>query len=255
MPDSLQVSNRGPVRVLTLNRPDVLNALNEELRGAIASEIRKANTDKSVRAIVITGNGRAFCSGQDLNEAKEQNAQTAERWQRTWTDFTHSFLECHKPIIAAVNGVAAGGGFLMAALADVKVMARPARFVMAEINIGLPSIIGSFLLFKQIFLSRTVDIVLNGRDVPAHEAKAIGFVHEVVEPGDVLKRAIALGEELATKKPTPMRLTIARMREVLLKDWDELERAAQRYQGEAIASGEPQKVQAKFLADRAARAR
>jgi len=125
--------------------------------------------------------------------------------------------------------------------------------VMAEINIGLPSIIGSFLLFKQIFLSRTVDIVLNGRDVPSHEAKAIGFVHEVVEPEDVLKRAIELGQERSTKYPTPMRLTIKRMRAVLLKDWDELERAAQRYQGEAVRSGEPQKVQAKFLADRAAR--
>ena len=104
---------------------------------------------------------------------------------------------------------------------------------------------------QDVFLS----IVLSGRDIPAHEAKAIGFVHEVVEPEDVLKRAIELGEELATKKPTPMRLTIARMREVLLKDWDELERAALRYQSEAVASGEPQKVQAKFLADRAARAR
>jgi enoyl-CoA hydratase/carnithine racemase len=167
----------------------------------------------------------------------------------------HSFLECHKPIIAAINGVAAGGGFVMAALADVKVMARPARFIMAEINIGLPSIIGSYLLLKQIFLSRTVDIVLTGRDIPSHEAKAMGFVHEVVEPADVMARALALADEFAKKKPTPMRLTIGRMREVLLKDWDSLEKAAQRYQGEAVASGEPQRVQAQFLADRAARAR
>jgi enoyl-CoA hydratase len=256
MSDCLLVRNQGPARILTLNRPKVLNALDAELRRRIAEEIRKAHADKSVRAVIVTGAGdRAFCAGQDLNEAKEQTAATAAEWQRTWTDFTHSFLECHKPIIAAINGVAAGGGFVMAALADVKVMARPARFIMAEINIGLPSIIGSYLLLKQIFLSRTIDIVLTGRDIPSHEAKAMGFVHEVVEPADVMTRALALADEFAKKKPTPMRLTIGRMRAVLLKDWDGLEKAAQRYQGEAVASGEPQRVQAQFLADRAARAR
>lgn len=254
MADSLLVANRGPARILTLNRPHVLNALDRELRDKIAAALRSANADKSVRAIIVTGAGdRAFCSGQDLNEAKVQTAETAKDWQASWADFTHAFLECHKPIIGAINGVAAGGGFVMAALADVKIMARPARFVMAEVNIGLPSIIGSFLLFKQVFLSRTIDIVLSGRDLPSHEAKAIGFVHEVAEPAQVMERALAIAEEFAQKKPTPMRLTIARMRATILKDWKDLEAAALRYQSEAVASGEPQKVQEKFLAERAAR--
>jgi enoyl-CoA hydratase/carnithine racemase len=108
---------------------------------------------------------------------------------------------------------------------------------------------------KQVFLSRTVDIVLSGRDIPAHEAQQIGFVHEVVESADVMARAQALAEELAKKKPSPMRLTVGRMREVILKDWASLEAAAQRYQGEAVASGEPQRVQAQFLAERARRAK
>ena len=256
MPDSLLVADKGPARLLTLNRPHVLNALDAELRTAISRELRRANADKSVRAVIITGAGpRAFCSGQDLNEGKEQTAASAAEWQRSWADFTHSFLETNKPIIAAINGVSAGGGFVMAALADIKVMARDARFIMAEVNIGLPSIIGSWLLMKQVFLSRTVDIVLSGRDLPAHEAKAIGFVHEVVEKADVMARAQSLAEELAKKKPSPMRLTIGRMREVLLKDWPSLEEAALRYQSEAVASGEPQRVQARFLAERAARAK
>ncbi len=256
MADCLLVADRGPARVLTLNRPHVLNALDKELRDAIARELRRANADKAVRAVVVTGAGeRAFCSGQDLNEAKEQTAATAEAWQKSWADFTHSFLETNKPIIAAINGVAAGGGFVMAALADIKVMARPARFIMAEVNIGLPSIIGSWLLMKQVFLSRTVDIVLSGRDIPSHEAQQIGFVHEVVESADVMARAQALADELAKKKPSPMRLTVGRMREVILKDWASLEAAAQRYQGEAVASGEPQRIQAQFLAERARRAK
>lgn len=254
MSDVLQVRDDGGARILTLNRPDRLNALNAELRAEIAKAMREAAADASVRAVIITGAGdRAFCSGQDLNEASKMETKGAEAWQRDWGDFYMSFLDCRKPVIAAINGVAAGGAFVICLLADIRIMADNSRFIMAEIDVGLPSIVGAYLLRTHLFLSRAIEITLTGRDIPASEAKEIGLAHEVVPQGEVLKTARAYAAEFEAKAPTPLRLTVGRMRDRVKADFDELTEALIRYQSEAVASGEPQQVMDKFLAERAAR--
>ncbi|MBT5416159.1 MAG: enoyl-CoA hydratase/isomerase family protein [Rhodospirillaceae bacterium] len=254
MSDVLQVRDEGGARILTLNRPDRLNALNAELRAEIAKTMRAAAADDSVRAVIVTGAGdRAFCSGQDLNEAKSVGSDAAEAWQRDWGDFYMSFLDCRKPVIAAINGVAAGGAFVICLLADVRIMADKSRFIMAEIDVGLPSIVGAYLLRTHLYLSRAIEITLTGRDIPAAEAKEIGLAHEVVPAGKVMETALAFAEEFAAKAPTPLRLTVGRMRDRVKRDFDELTDALIRYQSEAVASGEPKQVMDAFLAERAAR--
>ena len=254
MSDVLQVRDEGGARILTLNRPDRLNALNAELRAEIAKAMRAAAADDSVRAVIVTGAGdRAFCSGQDLNEAKSVGSDGAEAWQRDWGDFYMSFLDCRKPVIAAINGVAAGGAFVICLLADVRIMADKSRFIMAEIDVGLPSIVGAYLLRTHLYLSRAIEITLTGRDIPAAEAKEIGLAHEVVPAGKVMETALAFAEEFAAKAPTPLRLTVGRMRDRVKRDFDELTGALIRYQSEAVASGEPKQVMDAFLAERAAR--
>ena len=256
MSTPLLVSDEGPVRILTLNRPRQLNALSGELRHSIVGALREAKDDDTVRAVMITGAGdRGFCSGQDLNESVELEASEGHEWQGAWKDYILGFLNFPKPLVAAINGVAAGGGFVTALMCDVRLAVPSARLIMIEINIGLPCMLGSFLLAQELFWSRAKEIVLSGRDIEASEAKHMGIVHHIVEPDGLAARGLALAQELAAKPPNAMRLTIQRFRHMRRRAMEENKvfEALETYQGEAIASGEPQRVMAEFFAKRAAR--
>ena len=256
MSTSLMVSDEGPVRILTLNRPRQLNALSGEMRHSIVSALNQAKDDDTVRAVMITGAGdRGFCSGQDLNESAELDAGEGHEWQGAWKDYLLGFLQFPKPLVAAVNGVAAGGGFVTALLCDIRLAVPEARLIMLEINIGLPCMLGSFLLAQELFWSRAKEMVLSGRDIEAREAKHMGIVHDIVEPDKLAARGLALARELAAKPPHAMRLNIQRFRHMRRRAMEDNKvfEALETYQGEAIASGEPQRVMAEFLAKRAAR--
>ena len=157
--------------------------------------------------------------------------------------------------MAAINGVAAGGGLVTALLCDIRLAAPGARLVMIEINIGLPSLLGSFLLAQELFWSRAMEIVLSGRDIEASEAQHMGIVHHIVEPDGLAARGLALARELAAKPPQAMRLNIQRFRHLRRRAIEENKvfEALEAYQDESIASGEPQREMAQFLAQRAAR--
>ena len=164
MGPSLLADTRGAVRLLTFNRPHRLNALDAALRSAIADALGEAAADPAIPAVVFTGAGeRAFCAGQDLNETAPLGDADEGGWIETWRRFFSAFLEHPKPMVAAVNGVAAGGGMEMAMFADIRVAAPGARFIMAEIDVGLPTIMGGFSLDARVFHSRMAEIVLSGR--------------------------------------------------------------------------------------------
>jgi enoyl-CoA hydratase len=256
MSTSLMVSDEGPVRILTLNRPRQLNALSGELRHSIVRALCQAKNDDAVRAVVITGAGdRGFCSGQDLTESVEIEPSDGREWQGTWKEYLLGFLHFPKPLVAAINGVAAGGGLVTALLCYIRLAVPRARLVMIEINIGLPSLLGSFLLAQELFWSRALEIVLGGRDIEAREAKHMGMVHDIVEPDELAARSLALARELAAKPPHAMRLNIQRFRHLRRRAMEENKvfEALEAYQDESIASGEPQREMANLLAQRAAR--
>lgn len=260
MAEALQVETDGAVRVLTLNRPERLNALDAALRQSLADAMDAAARDDSVRVTVITGAGeRAFCAGQDLNESQGVGAgagtEQASSWIDTWARFFNAFARHPKPIVAALNGTTAGAGLEIAMMAHLRVAVPTARLVMAEINIGLPTLIGSYLVNSHVFMSRMVDIVLSGREFSAKDAHEIGLVHRLASPARVKAEAMALAKLLAGKPPHAMRLNIRRFNALRAA---EMERqgtveAMRSFQREAMASGEPQRVMAEFLAERARR--
>jgi enoyl-CoA hydratase/carnithine racemase len=236
------------VLTVTLNRPERLNALNAELRTALCDLLTNAANERRARAIVITGAGdRAFCAGQDLTESAVLAAGAGPEWMAGWRRYFEVVSNCPIPIVAAINGVAAGAGLQTALMADIRIAVPDARLLMAEVNVGLPAIVGAYLLSIHLGMSRAVDLVLSGRTVLAEEAHHWGLVHGMAEPEQLAGRADSMARSLAGKPPNAMRLTLGNLRSVLRQGLVDAESAAERYQSEAIASGDPQLAMKRFL--------
>jgi len=155
-----------------------------------------------------------------------------------------------KPCIAAVNGVAAGAGFQIALLADIRVGHAGARMGQPEINAGLASVIGAHLMGLSLGHARTVELALSGRLVEGAECLSLGLFNHLVAAGEVMPKSLAIAEQLAAKPPVAMRLTKQRFREITQAGFDAVFEAGARLQREAYASGEPQQVMARFVAER-----
>ena len=255
MPGGLELVRDGAVLQVILDRPQRLNALDGALRLGIAETMHEASSDDSLGAIVITGRGdRAFCAGQDLNESAELQAEAAPAWMETWKRFFTGISGCTKPIVAAVNGTAAGAGLQLMLMADVRLAVPGARLLMAEVNVGLPAIAGSCLLDIHLGQSRMRDLVLSGDAFTAEQAKSWGLVQEICPREALSTRAREMATVLAGKPPLAMKLTVGFLRNRLRERLAEAERAAAAYQSEAIASGQPQRAMQQFLAAKAAAA-
>jgi len=246
----------GPVRRLTLNRPDKLNAWNTVMRDQLIAALDACEADPTVRAIVLTGAGdRAFGAGQDLSESQHFDAARAETWMAEWHRLYDCFRLGSKPIVAALNGVAAGSAFQVALLCDLRVAHAGVKMGQPEINSGIPTVTGSWIMREIIGLARTIDLTLTGRMLDAKEAFEFGLISRLVEARAVQHTALALAEELAAKPPGAMRLNRARFAELTQAGFDDAMAAGVRIQCQAYASGEPQAMMEKFFAERAARKR
>jgi enoyl-CoA hydratase/carnithine racemase len=243
------------VLTVQLNRPERLNALDAPLRRAVGDLLDQAARDEAVRVVVLTGSGdRAFCAGQDLGESAGLAEGAGPEWMASWRAYFHAFAHFPKPIVAAINGVAAGAGLQTALLADMRIAVSEARLLMAEVNVGLPAIVGGHLLGVHLGLSRAIDLVLTGREVRAGEAAEWGLIHEVVPSEALAERTAATARALAQKPPTALRLTMAHLRAGQRHGLLEAEAAAERYQSAAIATGAPQAEMGRFLSRRTGRA-
>lgn len=244
------------IGIITLNKPEKLNAWDTPMRMAVKAALEKFNGDKAVRAIILTGSGdRAFCAGQDLSEtSKFGGASEGGDWFESWRAFYDSMRLSSKPIIAALNGVAAGSAYQFAMLADVRIGHAGSKMGQPEINSGIASVLGPMLMIERLGLSRTIELTLTGRMMEAKECHHIGLMHHLVPPKQVMAKALAVAKELAAKPPVAMRLNRQRFREMTQPAFVEAFENGRRIQEESYASGEPQAMMAKFFADRAARA-
>src|SRR5438093_12760096 len=178
MPD-IVVTREGAVMTITLNRPDVLNAFNAAMHAELARALEEAR-DPEVRAVVITGAGRGFCVGQDLNEF--QTLDVAEALRARYHPNVHAIRALEKPVIAAVNGPAAGAGLSLACACDLRIAAESAAFIPAFINIGLiPDAGGSWFVHRLLGYARAFEWMTSGRRLGSSEALEWGLVSEVVE--------------------------------------------------------------------------
>jgi 2-(1,2-epoxy-1,2-dihydrophenyl)acetyl-CoA isomerase len=196
MPE-VETSRDGAVLTITLNRPDVLNAFNTALHAALATTLKEAR-DPEIRAVVITGAGRGFCVGQDLTEFREAAGDIADRLRSTYHPNVHAVRALEKPVIAAVNGPAAGAGLSFACVCDIRVAAESATFIPAFVNIGLiPDSGGTFFISRLLGPARAFEWMTSGRRLSAGEAQAWGLVSEVVPDDGLATRAAELAATLA----------------------------------------------------------
>src|ERR671916_1418002 len=190
MPE-VEVAHDGGVTTITLNRPDVLNAFNAAMHRALAAALRDAR-DPDIRAVVITGAGRGFCVGQDLTEFREAAGDIRERLRSTYHPNILAIRALEKPVIAAVNGAAAGAGLSLACACDVRIAADSATFVPAFVNIGLvPDSGGTFFVRRLLGYARAFEWLTSGRRLSAAEARGWGLLSEVVEADALAGRAAA----------------------------------------------------------------
>jgi 2-(1,2-epoxy-1,2-dihydrophenyl)acetyl-CoA isomerase len=193
----VETTRAGAVLTITLNRPDVLNAFNSEMHRGLAAALKDAR-DGGVRAVVLTGAGRGFCVGQDLTEFREAPGDIGSRLRSNYHPNIRAIRALEKPVIAAVNGAAAGAGMSLACACDLRIAADSATFVPAFINIGLiPDSGGSYFVTRILGPARAFEWLASGRRLTAAEAHAWGLVSEVVEAGALSSRAAELAAQAA----------------------------------------------------------
>ena len=253
MAEFILTEHRGKVAIVTLNRQKTLNAWHEPMRAELMTVLREFEADPAVRAIVLTGAGEAFSAGQDLAETMAFDPDRAVEWIGEWESLYDLIRSLSKPFIAALNGVAAGSAFQVALLADFRIGHPNVRMGQPEIDSGIASTTGPWIMREMLGLARTIDLTLTGRMMNADECVAIGIINRLVPSEDVLPTAVALAEELATKPPVAMRLNKARFREVTEFGFRDCLDAGMRVQRESFASGEPARMMEKFFAERAAK--
>lgn len=247
MASSILVDQKDGILTISLNRPEVRNALNAAIRSEMGDLLDTVNGDASVRAVVITGVGdRAFCGGQDLGEAKDFSVEEAVLWVDDLYKYYQSIRYIEKPVVSAVNGVAAGAGIQIALLSDMRIGHSGTRMGQPELNAGLASVIGAQLLTLSIGHARSVDLALTGRLMDGDEAYRVGLLNELVAAEHVLPRAIEVATMLASKPVTAMRLTKQRYRDETDAAFEAAIEAGRQLQRIAYESGEPQKIMGAF---------
>ncbi|MDQ6611667.1 MAG: enoyl-CoA hydratase-related protein [Gemmatimonadota bacterium] len=207
----LLVTTDSGVRTITINRPDRLNAVNSVLADELPVAVASAASDDAVRTVVITGAGRGFCAGLDLSEGPTLNTSTlalrldADLWVGRWV---HAIANCEKPVIAAVNGPAAGAGFGLALACDFRIIATTARCSAGYVRRGLSPDAGvSWWLPRLVGHTRATDIILTGRDVDSDEAMRIGIATSVVADDVFMPTVMAFAGRLAAGPPVAMALS------------------------------------------------
>ena len=204
-PPLVLVDRQPPVAVVRLNRPEVLNALSPEMLSTLSRDLASLDEDGEIRSIVITGSGRAFCAGADIQAMASATPvdilrrDTLRSWMR--------IRSLNKPLIAAVHGVAYGGGCELALTCDLIVAAENARFAQPEIKLGImPGAGGTQRLSKAIGPYRAMEMVLTGEPLSAQEAFAHGLVNRIVPPERCLDEALELARAIAARPPVAVRL-------------------------------------------------
>ena len=201
--ESVAVERRGAMTILTLDRPDALNAFDRELAVSLDSCLRSIERDDSTRALIVTGRGRAFSAGQDVRELARETAERGPRavgdqLRERFNPIVLRIRTMEKPVIAGINGVTTGAGLGIVLACDYRVAAESASFVLSPIGIGLiPGVGSSALLPAIVGLGRASELALLGERISAAQAHAVGMVSEVVPDEEMLPAAISVAERFA----------------------------------------------------------
>ena len=212
---NILIAREGPLGLVTLNRPKVLNALNSELMAELVDALETLDKDNEVRCLILTGNEKAFAAGADISEIADASA--IEMFQRNNLARWDKIAQTSKPIIAAVSGFALGGGCELALLCDLIVASETARFGQPEINIGvIPGAGATQRLARALGKCKTLELVLTGRMLTAQEAEQMGLVNHVAPVASYLDEAKKLALEICQRSPLAVKLA----KEAVLKAFE-----------------------------------
>jgi 2-(1,2-epoxy-1,2-dihydrophenyl)acetyl-CoA isomerase len=213
--NTIQFVLDGGVAEITLNRPDALNAFNDEMAAELQDALKSAERDPAVRALLLTGAGKGFCAGQDLNAVRERPAGHSFRDHllKTYNPIVAKLSSIEKPVIAAINGAAVGAGFGIALACDIRYASEAAKFRTAFIGIGLAPDSGtSYFLPRLLGMGRALELAYTNELVDAATALSLGLVNKVFPPADLLPKARALASQLAAGPTRGYGLTKRAMR-------------------------------------------
>lgn len=223
------------VAVLTMNRPDKFNAFTERMNREITDALKQAQKDPEVRCILLTGAGRAFNAGQDLGEVREGNVDFGGFLRDRYNPMILQFQKTEKPIVAAINGVAAGAGLSVALACDIRIASDKASMVNAFVNIGLvPDSGGCYFLPRIVGIGKALELALTGEKITAEEALRIGLVNQVFPAERFQEEALAYARKLAalpTRAIGLIKRTMMRGLEMGLEETLEYEAFAQEAAG------------------------
>ena len=224
----LLTENKNGVGIITLNRPDKLNAFSDELTFQLQDALKEMEKDKEVRAIILTAAGRGFCAGQDLQSrsiAQEMGERPSlgDSIRRRYNPIVIRLRRIEKPIIAAVNGVAAGAGASIAFACDYRIVTDKVNFIQSFTKVGLiPDSGATFILTRLVGLTKAFELMLSADKLSAEEALKLGIVNKIVGEDDLMKEAIALAEKLAAGPTKAFGLTKRAVNRAVFDDLEEL---------------------------------
>ena len=236
-PDFITYESSGPVALITLDRPDVLNSFNRRMAAELREAFDECARDRGVRAVLLTGAGRGFCAGQDLSEATpgDGDLDLGEIVRTSYNPVIRAIRNLEKPVVCAVNGVAAGAGANLALACDIVVASTRASFIQSFARVGLiPDSAGTFFLPRLVGLQRATALMMLGEKVSAEQARDFGMIHAVAEPDELRAKATGLAETLAALPTRGLGLTKRGLNRSLSNDLDaqlDLEEELQREAG------------------------
>lgn len=248
---SVELAREGGIASLLLNRPDALNALSSELLDELGGAISEVESDAAIEAAILTGAGRAFAAGADISELATLDRARGEAFAQRGHRIFRRIEKLPKPIVAAVNGFALGGGCELAMACHMRIASTQARFGQPEVKLGLlPGFGGTQRLPRLVGRGIATEIALTGRMVSAEEALRIGLVNEIVEPEELLPRARALLEEILRNGPAAVAAALSAIDQGLDLPLDEALALEARIFGAACGSEEMQEGTQAFLEKR-----
>ena len=208
--ENVVYEKKGPIAYVTFNRPKVLNALNGKTISELKSAFEDACDDSAVRGVILTGAGdKAFAAGADIGEMANNTALEAEEATRRGQKVTELIENLGKPVVAAVNGFALGGGCELAMACTIRVAAETAKFGQPEVKIGImPGYGGTQRLPRLVGRGRALQLILSGEVIAAQEAYRIGLVNEVVPNADLIARAEAILKQIISNAPVGVKFSI-----------------------------------------------
>ncbi len=219
---TIQYEKQDNIGIITINRPEALNALNTAVLTDLEQVIGEVEKDKELGALILTGAGRSFVAGADIGEQSTMDLAAARKWSRWGSSLFRRIEKLEIPTIAAVNGFALGGGCELAMSCDIILASEKARFGQPEVGLGItPGFSGTQRLPRRVGAAKAKELIFSGKHIKADEAKAIGLVNEVYPPEELLNGAIEMAKSFTKNAPIAVKYSKACIDRGLQMDIDD----------------------------------